>query len=71
MKKRLTAAIVLASLMLTTNVFAEEITAAEQPAAASAAAETLPETEAEAEPAHTLKVTTKYRWFINRYRYIR
>ena len=71
MKKRLTAAIVLASLMLTTNVFAEEITAAEQPAAASAAAETIPETEAEAEPAHTLEVTTKYRWFINQYRYIR
>lgn len=71
MKKRLTAAIVLAGLMLTTNVFAEEITAAEQPAAAAAAAETIPETEAEAERAHTLEVTTKYRWFINRYRYIR
>ena len=51
MKKRLTAAIVLASLMLTTNVFAEEITnlpeTTEQPVAT---AETISETEAEGIP---------------------
>ena len=61
MKKRLTAAIVLASLILTTNVLAEEITnlpeTTEQPVAT---AETISETEAEAEPAHTLEVTSKY-----------
>ena len=71
MKKRWTAAIVLASMMLTMGAFAEEITnlpeTTEQPVATAETAEP----QAEAEPEHQLDVTSKYRWFINRYRYIR
>ena len=75
MKKRLTAALVLASLMLTTGAFAEEITtlpaATEQPAVIAETAEPTAEPEADVEPVHNLKVTSKYRWFINKYHYIR
>ena len=71
MKERWTAALVLASLMVTTGAFAEDIATlpaiTEQPVVVEATAEPT----ATPEPTHNLKVTKKYRWFINSYRYIR
>ena len=60
MKNKWIAALALAGLLLTTAAYAEST-----PEAASVQAE------ATAEPQHNLKVTTKYRYFISQYHYIR
>ena len=62
MKKRWIAALALTGLLLTTGAYAESTPEA---AAAPVQAETT------AEPQHNLTVTTKYRYFISQYRYIR
>ena len=62
MKKRWIAALALTGLLLTTGAYAESTPEA---TAAPVQAETT------AEPQHNLTVTTKYRYFISQYRYIR
>ena len=62
MKKRWIAALALAGLLLTTGAYAES-TPSETAAPVQA--------EAAAEPQHQLEVTTKYRYFISQYHYIR
>ena len=62
MKNKWIAALALAGLLLTTGAYAES-TPSETGAPVQA--------EAAAEPQHQLKVTTKYRYFISQYHYIR
>ena len=62
MKNKWIAALALAGLLLTTGAYAES-TPSETAAPVQA--------QAAAEPQHQLKVTTKYRYFISQYRYIR
>ena len=62
MKNKWIAALALAGLLLTTGAYAES-TPSETAAPVQA--------EAAAEPQHQLKVTTKYRYFISQYHYIR
>ena len=62
MKNKWIAALALAGLLLTTGAYAES-TPSETVAPVQA--------EAAAEPQHQLKVTTKYRYFISQYHYIR
>ena len=62
MKNKWIAALALAGLLLTTGAYAEN-TPSETAAPVQA--------EAAAEPQHQLKVTTKYRYFISQYHYIR
>ncbi|MDO5298650.1 MAG: M23 family metallopeptidase [Clostridia bacterium] len=84
MKKRLTAALALASLLVTLGAYAEEGAAlpgaTAEPAQSIAETAAAPETTAtpEATPETTaapvsseIKTTTEYRWFVNQYRYTR
>ena len=62
MKNKWIAALALAGLLLTTGAYAES-TPSETAAPVQA--------QAAAEPQHQLEVTTKYRYFISQYHYIR
>lgn len=66
MKKKLLAALVLSSLLLTLSAYAEDNAQPAEPAAQPA-----PVAEAAAEEANPLAPVQAYRWFVNQYRYLR